>query len=131
MFFKLPPYSSADEKSAPPASEVFNGHDDQAPPMPPKTHNSYDNQSSQQPGAGNYNLPPTYQQSNFQSQNRQEKPAAVPGGHDLDDFLGLPAVPDDLPNFNNNQNQQNNDDHSRSIEFDDLARRFENLKSKK
>ena len=142
FFFKLPPYSTS-EKSAPPASDAFDGqHSDQAPPLPSKTQNSYDHQ--RQPhgyndddvtgggvgGGRNFYQPPTYQQSNNQQQKSNEKSHP---SNDVDDFLGLPAVPDNLPNLdgNNRGRNSNDEDHSKSIDFDELARRFENLKSKK
>lgn len=75
-------------------------------------------------------LPPTYDQSN----ENISKDGSGGGGkqkpYDFDDDLpNLPSVPDSHLNNTNTNNTAN--DHSQSIDFDELSRRFENLKSKK
>lgn len=58
----------------------------------------------------------------------------MPSSNLNDDMLNLPNVPMDLPDVpsgggsNNSPQKKNNDDE---IDFDDLSRRFEDLKKKK
>ncbi len=70
-------------------------------------------------------MPPTYEQSNnAKSQNQQSHPR-----YNLDDDdLALPSVPDVHPTSGGGGGAKNLD---QSVDFDELAKRFENLKSKK
>lgn len=67
--------------------------------------------------------PPSYQQNDFNSPPPSFK--SKEANFDLDDDLGLPSVPNDHPG----QNQSNLNDQSAS--FDDLTKRFLNLKNSK
>jgi hypothetical protein len=64
--------------------------------------------------------PPSYQFENNQKSNNL-----------LDDDLGLPSVPDTFPNNHKDQGSKpNQDDFSVSNDFDELTKRFQNLKNK-
>lgn len=123
---KLPPYTE-EKKSAP--SESLSHESENAPPLPPKAQN-FHQESASAPidgaAVGDYDtngfsMPPSYEQSN---ENRKGNPqASRQQRHNLlDDDLALPSVPDTHPSANN---------LDQSVDFDELAKRFENLKSKK
>lgn len=52
---------------------------------------------------------------------------APPSNENADDFSNLPNVPSDLPDVHGGSDEKNDDD----IDFDDLSKRFEELKKKK
>ena len=98
----------------PPDNNEFAG------PLPPKnqTPNNFYNDNN----GDNLSRPPSYNPS-----DAGKKPLI-----DLDDDLGLPSVPDTHPS--SNQPSSSNSAHnnlSDSIDFDDLSRRFNILKSQK
>lgn len=85
--------------------------------------------------------PPSYSiiTSNVPDNNKQTdaKPKPTPRGklsptdhkpQNIDIFPELPDVPNDLPGFNDNEGNSSN--KSDDIDFDDLNRRFQNLKKK-
>ena len=100
-FYNQPAHPS-DNKSAgqPPADDFYAGMNQFQPPPPSYQSNVPSNQ-------------------NFPSTNLQ--PRAPPA--DDEDELVLPSVPGD------NNNETPAPDPNASIEFDDLAKRFENLKN--
>ena len=134
----------------PPENEAFGN----APPLPLKSNDSPSNQYEQD--KNNFgSRPPSYNLSDNnmtrssggdeKKQHFQSAPTRN-DSEDLDDDLGLPSVPvDSYPNNymnkndggsggqgpaskNNNSNQPSND-QSASIDFDELTKRFNNLKS--
>ena len=127
----------------PPENEAFGN----APPLPLKSNDSPSNQYEQD--KNNFgSRPPSYNLSDNnmtrssggdeKKQHFQSAPTRN-DSEDLDDDLGLPSVPvDSYPNNymnkndgskNNNSNQQPPNDQSASIDFDELTKRFNNLKS--
>lgn len=135
----------------PPDNEAFAN----APPLPSKSNDFASNQFGEEDDENKFgSRPPSYNLSDnnmtrssgglgekkqqFESAPNRNDP------RDLDDDLGLPSVPDSYPNdyFNKNgggsggngansssKNTNRNDDHSASIDFDELTKRFNNLKS--
>lgn len=57
----------------------------------------------------------------------------MPPSNSNEDMPNLPSVPDDLPNVNDggSNNSPQNKNNGDEIDFDDLSRRFEELKKKK
>jgi hypothetical protein len=105
--------------------------------LPDKSHEFHNNQAAPSPNF--MSMPPSYYQSN---EDEKRPPSGsnkkAPPPADFDDDLGLPSVPDTHPDSNvgggargGSGGSGGNVDPTKSIDFDDLARRFENLKSKK
>ena len=133
FILKLPPYNNQ-QKMMPPDNEAYGN----APPLPSKTHQA--NQFDQDENFGS--RPPSYNLSDNNTVNsvNEKKQPMNSAPTDYDDDLGLPSVPDSYPNdyfkggnggghpapstSNSNQNDQ-----SASIDYDELTKRFNNLKS--
>jgi hypothetical protein len=125
-FQKLPSYDTP--KPGPP-SDMYGT--DEAPPLPSKNDPLYPTTNDLE-----RSRPPTYEQSNeFDSNKKKEKSNFA--DVDNDDNLDLPSVPTDNNNLrihsqaSNQAPNNNNNNQSDSCDFDELTRRFENLKSKK
>jgi len=58
-------------------------------------------------------------------------PRNLPPSNPMDGLLDLPSVPDSNPTFGNNIGGPKNDQHNDNIDFDDLTKRFEELKKRK
>ena len=120
-----------------------------APPLPSKASDpSYSssttaNQFNQEDNFGS--RPPSYNHSDnnvTKSDHNEKKQQFQSAPSHLDDDLGLPSVPDSYPNdyfkggnnggggtASSNSNKNPNHDPAASIDFDELTKRFNNLKS--
>jgi hypothetical protein len=96
--------------------------------------------SKQQPNPMNefnHSPPPTYNLDYVNENAISNKKSLIKASNDNDeDDLGLPTIPNSLPdgfeiknNNNSNKNNNNNNNGSDSIDYDDLTARFHNLKS--
>jgi hypothetical protein len=109
-----------------PASDPHNFDGAQAPPLPPKQPSNLEN-----PNVFNsdYNRPPSYNSS-----EKEKSFSGADSAMNTDDFdLRLPSVPtgggrDASGGRDNNSN--NGGDQGGSVDFDELTRRFQNLKKK-
>jgi hypothetical protein len=86
-------------------------------PLPYKP-GAYPNHESSPPPF--YNEQPKYPNLNPTAPPRSAKPK--------DDFFDLPAVPNDAPLRDEPSDQQRNQDDDDDTNFDDLQKRFQNLK---
>jgi hypothetical protein len=115
LYFKLPPYDQNHHDRAYNTTDA-SGYPN-APPLPSKNSHPENDSTND-----NYEKtrPPSYQfEGNQKSHNT------------FDDDLGLPSVPDTFPGNKKGQESKNNqDDFSVSNDFDELTKRFQNLKNK-
>lgn len=92
--------------------------------MPNKTQDFYNQQQENTPYQQDFYQMPPPSYTNEKSQNNftpNVNPTVTATKNEEDELLNLPSIPSDNDHDTNNQNA--------SIEFDDLAKRFENLKS--
>lgn len=94
--------------------------------MPSKSYNFSNDEQTEFNGS----RPPSYNLTNEFGTPPPSFSKTKQADLNLDDDLGLPSVPDNHPVIFRNQNN-NIDDQAASIEFDDLTKRFQNLKSMK
>lgn len=91
---------------------------DNAPALPQKTYNS---QQNTEENTDYYQSPPPSYNTQDQHPKVPQMPHVPPANNDDEDELVLPSVP--------SNNFASAPDPNASIEFDDLAKRFENLKN--
>jgi hypothetical protein len=109
-------------------SAHFNPGDVNAPPLPSK-HQLATNNDSLSNDLGR-SPPPGYNMPNFFAELPPANTKKVVPTAEDDFDLSLPAVPNTYPdNFVADNNTKSGNDGSASIDYDDLTKRFQNLKN--
>ncbi len=87
--------------------------------MPSKSDIDYDGPSILNDIPQKYNRPPSYNNEEYKTSQKK----------DFDFDFYLPSAPNNLDSkLSNAQNDNTNNDQSASIDFDELTKRFQNLK---